>query len=146
MFAFLEATALAQYLKTARWGYAAINTAHIFGIALLIGGILPLNLRLLGVLQGLLREDALTRLLRPCAAFGLLLAMISGGMMFSVDPDNYAALPVFQIKMGFILIGTLSALYGSRESPMRRPRFHAVISLLCWPLALVSGRLIAFVS
>ena len=42
----VEASALAQYLKTARWGYAAVNGLHVFGIAMLVGSILPLNLRL----------------------------------------------------------------------------------------------------
>ena len=44
----LEATAVAQTLRTSRWLYAATNTAHIFGIALLVGAIVPLDLRLLG--------------------------------------------------------------------------------------------------
>lgn len=145
VFAAVEASSLAQYLKTARWGYALVNAAHILGIALLIGGIVPLNLRLFGVLNGLLREDALTRLLRPCAALGLFLAIVTGAMMFSVDADGYTALPVFQLKMLLIALGTAAALWGSRESPMRRPRLHATISLVCWPAALICGRLIAFV-
>ena len=50
-FAALETTAPAQYLRVSRWGYAAVSGAHILGIALLVGAILPLNLRLLGFWQ-----------------------------------------------------------------------------------------------
>ena len=37
----LEATTVAQTLRTSRWLYAATNAAHIFGIALLVGAIVP---------------------------------------------------------------------------------------------------------
>ena len=56
LFAALEGTALAQTLRGSRWVYAAVNTAHIFAIALLIGSVVPLNLRLLGVWRGISRE------------------------------------------------------------------------------------------
>ena len=44
----LEATAPAQYLRTARWVYAGVSGAHVLGIALLVGYAASLNLRLLG--------------------------------------------------------------------------------------------------
>ena len=44
----LQATPAAQWLRGARWGYAAVSGGHVLGIALLVGAILPLDLRLLG--------------------------------------------------------------------------------------------------
>ncbi|MCF8478182.1 MAG: hypothetical protein K9G60_14230, partial [Pseudolabrys sp.] len=35
-------------LRSSRWSYAAVNTAHIAGLALLVGAIVPLDLRLMG--------------------------------------------------------------------------------------------------
>jgi hypothetical protein len=35
----VEATPLAQYLRTSRWGYAAVSGAHILGIAVLVGAV-----------------------------------------------------------------------------------------------------------
>ena len=73
----LEATAVAQTLRGARWLYAADNTAHLFGIALLVGAILPLDLRLLGCWPGVPRAQ-LARVLVPVAAIGLAIAVLAG--------------------------------------------------------------------
>ena len=73
----LEATTVAQTLRTSRWLYAATNTAHIFGIALLVGAIVPLDLRLLGWWPDVPRQK-LVRVLVPVAATGLALAVVAG--------------------------------------------------------------------
>ena len=65
----LQAMPFAQYLRTARWGYAVLNTAHVLGIALLVGAILPLDLRLLGFWPRIPRDD-LSRILVPVAVAG----------------------------------------------------------------------------
>jgi hypothetical protein len=52
LLAAVESTALAEYLRGARWSYAAVNGIHVFGIALLVGAIVPLDLRLLGLWRG----------------------------------------------------------------------------------------------
>jgi len=79
----VEATAAAQYLRASRWGYAAVSGAHILGIALLVGAILPLNLRLLGFWRSIPRANLL-RVLVPVAATGLVLAVFTGPLLFSV--------------------------------------------------------------
>ena len=146
----LEATAPAQFLRVSRWGYAAVSGAHILGIALLVGAILPLNLRLLGLWRSIPRANLL-RVLVPVAATGLLLAVLTGSLLFSVRAQEYAAVGYLQAKVVLVLLGLLSAsrsiapngsmLEGASE---RRLRFHALVSLGCWLGALACGRLIAF--
>ena len=49
----VEASGLATALRFSRgWGYAAVNTAHVLGVALLVGAAVPLALRLLGLWRG----------------------------------------------------------------------------------------------
>jgi len=145
LLALLEATPPAQYLKTARWGYAAINGAHIFGIALLVGSAVPLALKMFGVWPSVRLETAV-RLLRPVAVTGLALAILTGFALFSVQARDYAALTVFQLKLGLIALAALSALWASRRTPPTHAGLHAAVSLLCWPAALACGRLVAFVT
>ena len=78
----LAASAVAQHLRSARWEYAAANTAHVLGIALLVGAILPLDLRLLGVWRSVPHQD-LARVLVPVAAAGLALAATAGILLFA---------------------------------------------------------------
>jgi hypothetical protein len=151
LLATIEATPVAQYLRTSRWGYATVNTAHVLGIALLVGAILPLNLRLLGVWRRVPRE-ALVRVLVPVAAAGLLLAIVAGALLFSVRAGEYAALGVIRLKVALIALGILGALalhraYGLELAHASDARVagHAILSTVCWLGALVCGRLIAFV-
>ena len=146
----LEATSIASTLRASRWGYAAVNTAHILGFSLLIGAIIPLNLRLLGLWPHVPIE-ALARILVPVAATGLILAIAAGALLFSVRAEEYAALDVFRLKLVLIAVGALSALelhrlYGMRLAGATQGRrtAHALISIACWTGAIVCGRLIAF--
>jgi hypothetical protein len=136
-FAALEATGPAQYLRVSRWGYAAVSGAHILGIALLVGAILPLNLRLIGLWPTIPRAQLL-RVLVPVAAAGLTIAVPTGILLFSVRAQEYAAIGYLQVKLALVLVGILSAVmihhsYGlTLEGANRgRLRFHALISIGC---------------
>lgn len=150
LLAALEASAVAESLRGARWGYAAVNALHIFGIALLIGAILPLDLRLLGAWPGVPRR-LLVRVLVPVAATGLSIAVIAGLLLFSVRASEYAGVGFLQAKLVLVAGGTLSALslHGAHgflleTASQGRLAAHAVISMTCWVGALACGRLIAF--
>ncbi len=146
----LEGTVLAQLLRSSRWGYAAVNAAHIFGVALLVGAVVPLNLRLLGLWRAVSREAA-ARILAPVAASGLALALLTGLLLFSVRARDYSAVGFLQLKLAFITVGVMSTLalcrthgFLLKDAPRARLTGHAALSMVCWPGALICGRLIAF--
>lgn len=150
LLAAVEATSIAQYLRASRWGYAAVSFTHILGFALLIGAIVPLNLRLLGLWPAI-RRSTLMRVLVPAAAFGLMLAVPAGLLLFSVKAQDYSSIGFLQVKLALIGAGILSAVtahlrYGLalESASEKRLRLHALISLGCWLGALCLGRLIAF--
>ncbi|WP_420563885.1 hypothetical protein [Thalassobaculum sp.] len=146
----LASSDLATALRFSRWGYAAVNTAHVLGIAVLVGGILPLDLRMLG-LWPRVEAEALHRVLVPMAAAGLVLALATGFLLFAVRPVDYAANVAFLAKIVLVAIGIASAL--SAHMLWGRSLEHATgsvrvrvgaVSMLCWIGALVAGRMIAF--
>ena len=150
LLAALEATSWAQALRTSRWGYAALSTAHVLGLAILVGAIVPLDLRLLGVRTGV-STAVLTRVLAPMAAAGLALTIVTGGLLFSVRAREYAGLVVLQAKLMLVVVGTISALiahlrHGPTLETASRSQLaaHGAISIACWLGALVCGRMIAF--
>ena len=147
----LETTWVAENLRVSRWGYAAVSGAHILGIALLVGGILPLDLRLLCLWPSTHRAD-IVRVLVATAASGLALAAITGALLFSVRAQDYWTIDFFQAKLAFILAGTVSAVLIHRSYGLTleaanptRLRWSALLSMACWIGALASGRAIAFV-
>jgi hypothetical protein len=90
----LEGLTIAQTLRVSRWGYVAVNAAHILGIALLVGAIVPLHLRFLGMWRSVSRQ-VLIRVLVPIAATGLGLAVVAGILLFSVRAGEYANVGFF---------------------------------------------------
>ncbi|MEW5421074.1 hypothetical protein HNS03_04090 [Amorphus sp. 3PC139-8] len=150
LFAALEATGAATWLRMSRWGYAAVNAAHILGLAALVGAVIPLDLRLLGAWPQVLRRDV-ARVLVPVAACGLAVAVTTGAFLFSVRPQDYAAIAIFQFKMVFVVLGTFAAILAHvRHGTLldrgegRYLQAHAAFSLFCWLSTLICGRMIAF--
>ena len=145
----VEGLALAEWLRFSRWGYASVNSLHVFGIALLVGAIVPLDLRLLGFWRSV-ELGPLYRVLSRVAAIGLAVAIASGLLLFAVRASEYAALELFLVKIALVGAGlALAAIlhFGvdlPRIAPARQ-RLVGTISLLLWPTVLLCGRFIAFV-
>lgn len=148
----LEDSALGQWMR-AGWGYPFANVLHLFGLVLLIGPICLLDLRLLGVGRAL---DAaqLSRLLTPWAIGGLLLALVTGAMLFCADAGVLLGNTAMQIKLLAVAIAVINALlfrsqyarhlaHWDSDAP-RAGKLMAAGSLCLWPVVLVAGRMIAY--
>lgn len=146
----IQASELSQAIRFSQMRYAVVNTAHIFGIALLVGAILPMDLRLLGVWRRISHAE-LARILVPVAASGLVISILAGIGLFVVRAKEYGVHPLFQAKIPLVLVGTAAALvFHARagawlhKATPRQARFHGALSLGCWVGALVLGRMIAY--
>ena len=150
----LQGSALPTALRLSSYGYPLVNAAHIIGIALLFGAIVPLDLRLLGFWPSV-PAAALARILVPMAMAGLALAVATGSLLFSVAAVKYAGLGVFQLKMLLVLAATANALLLTQapgwrddaENQLSSPRITiaAGLSVALWLGALLCGRFIAYV-
>lgn len=146
----VESLGIAEYLRHARWSYAAVNAAHIFGIALLVGAILPLDLRFLGFWRHI-PTKTLAQVLVPVAATGLGIAIVAGLLLFSVRAREYAGNDFLRLKLVLAGTGVIAALAIHRvhgpwlaTASDSRLAWHGILSMTCWIGALISGRLIAF--
>jgi hypothetical protein len=152
----LEALAPVAALRSARWTYAAVNAGHITGIALLFGGIVPLDLRLMGCFRQV-PIRALARVLVPVAVCGLLLAISAGFLLFSIRAVQYAGTALFQVKMALVACGIANALLLRKAAawetaqheagavPPPRLRAAGAASIVLWLSVIVCGRFVAFV-
>jgi hypothetical protein len=132
--------------------YAVTSATHVLGIALLLGPIALVDLRLLGLLRRL--DLAALAILRHAATLGVLLLVVTGVLLFAAKPVEYAANPAMQIKLLVIAAGLGNAL--GFEWQARRVGLALAISgrsatlaggasLILWLSALLLGRWIAFV-
>lgn len=141
---------LVGYLRTSRVAYATVNATHIVGMSLLVGAIVCADLRTAGLWKADRWREGLETCV-PVAAFGLLLAAISGVMLFSVRGGTYLADPAFQIKAlllaaGFVNVFAFRLAMARREcgAPSRAMRLSAFSSIVIWIATIFAGRWIAF--
>ena len=149
----LAATTLAVELRRSATLYMFVNAAHILAIGLLVGAVLPLDLRLAGFF-GKVPVEVVAPFLSRSAGLGLALALLTGFCLFSVRPAEYATNPAFLAKLGLIAFGILNVLLIHAGQGWRaaitigivRPtmRFSAALSAMIWIAAVVAGRWIGF--
>ena len=144
----------AEAVKASYYAYPLVNAAHILGLATLFGAILALDLRLLGLFRRVPAQP-LAQVLPFVSLGGLVLAILTGLLLFAVDPHVYVANRAFLTKLTLVALGVIHAA-SLRFSPdwhamlqhgtaHPRLRVSAALSLTIWTSAILSGRMIAFV-
>lgn len=152
----LETTRLARTLSDSVWLYPLVNAGHILGIALLIGSVIPLDLRLLGAWRSVPLAPVWHVLTRTSIA-GFVLATIFGFLLFMTRATEYAASTLFLAKMAVMVLAVVNAIVLRRLVPLEiagigpqvgppnpRLRLTGGVSLVAWLIVLVLGRLVGY--
>jgi len=130
------------------WAYPALEVVHLVGIALLLGSLVVLELRVWGR-AGALPVAALAKLSLSVSLAGFTLAAASGLLMFASQPQELLANRSFTLKMGLLaLAGTNAALFHARGGLARldsTARLQTLLSTLLWIAVIICGRWIAYV-
>ncbi|MBL3555269.1 MULTISPECIES: hypothetical protein [Marinobacter] len=152
----IEELAFVSALRNSTYMYPLVNAGHIFGVAMLVGGIMPLDLRLLGLWRNY-PVMMFVDVLRITSAIGLGVAVVCGALLFATAAADYAESPLFQAKIVLVLLGLSNALMlgrvfkrrDIRSLPMTASmplpvRSGALVSLVVWVSALILGRLLGY--
>jgi hypothetical protein len=149
----LQAWPVAAALRESGIAYPIVNAAHIASIALLFGAIATLDLRMLGAFRAS-PAAALGPPLVRVASFGLVLAAVTGFLLFSTRPLTYWENPAFRIKLALIALGLANVVALHVNRHWRRAlagdavhgsvRAAAALSLTLWLGAVLAGRWIGF--
>lgn len=147
----LEASPVGAAMRGTRGLYPAVNTAHLLGVVLLVGGIGVVDMRVLGFGRAV-PLAALSRYLTPAAIAGLILLTVSGVLLFCADAGPFTRSSLFQAKLVLIALGVLNAWafrrrFGDFEDgaePTLPARLMAAASLGLWTGATVVGRWLAY--
>jgi hypothetical protein len=143
----------AVFLHDSGTAYLLVNAAHILGVGLLVGAIIPLDLRLLGLFRHA-PLAVLAPFLSRAAATGAVLAILTGLWLFSVKPGEYLGNAAFLWKAGLLIaaLANVALQHGNNRFAAAvaggelRPavRLVAGCSILLWVSVLVAGRWIGF--
>jgi len=149
----LESSELAEWMRGPGMAYAAVNLVHLLGLTLLLGSMLLLDLRLLGLGRRLSLPEV-SRLLTPVALIGLLLQAGSGFALLAADAGPLFSNTAFRLKLALIAAALVNAVLfrwlwsnsltdWDRAAPMAG-RLQAALSMVLWLGVAAAGRLIAY--
>ncbi len=151
----LEGTAVANAIRGSIWLYPAFESTHYVGIALLLGSLIVIDLRLLGFVPALPLRAVLTLL--PLALAGFAINLTTGALMFTYGATSYGTSWLFWWKMALIVLAGANAVLFKRLAaradggwmdhgrPPPAVQFIAAASLLLWIAVTAAGRFMAYV-
>ena len=154
MLSALDQSAFSTWLLSSNsiWAYPTVLTLHTFGMMVLVGAALMVDLRLLGFGRGI-PIASLERMFRVMwGAFWL--NLVTGTMLFIADATKRATQPLFLIKLLLVASGIATLVlirrrvFDGTKEPMVisvAAKRLALTSLLVWCAAITAGRLLAYV-
>ena len=128
------------------WSIPAIQSVHIVGIAMVMGSVLMINLRILGwawVDQTL--RQTVSRF-GPWLNGSLWLLLVTGILMVIGEPVRELVTFSFWLKMFLVTLSTVIAVNFQRKLRAdRQPiKWLALATFLIWACIIILGRLIAY--
>jgi hypothetical protein len=127
-----------------------MQTLHLASIAVVLGSIVVLSLRVLGWAVPSQAPAEMSRRLAPWTWGALPVLIVSGSIFVLARPQRYFTNPMFGIKFALLIpaLALTAALYAvtrRTESTPLAARVLAVASLLAWIGVVLAGRWIAYV-
>ena len=152
----LESTQTAEFIRESEWAFPTIESVHVIALALLVGTIAIVDLRLLGLASTSRSYADLSREVLPWTWGSFVLAVISGSLMFISQPVSYFGNFAFRSKILLLCLAGINMLVfqyltGRGASGWRREdavplagKVAASLSLVLWITVVFVGRWIGF--
>jgi hypothetical protein len=150
----IKNTAIGEWVRNSVWAFPALQSVHFIGMAMLVGIVGAIDLRVLGFARAVPLAPLHRFLALAFVGFGL--NLMTGIMFFCHDPFEYAFNTSFRLKMLLILLAGLNALWfrlgvfldlekwGPGIEASRLAKVISAVSLLIWLAVITAGRYIAF--
>ena len=150
----IRSTAVSHWVNGGPWVWPALETLHFTGLCVLIGGLIVMDLRLIGY-----RRDLPLRTVHkimPLVFIGFGINLVTGTLFFIGNPHRYIVNYAFQVKVVLLLLAGLNALaFRLFVSPRMRSwaeetpspavaKIMGCASLALWFGVGIHGRLITF--
>jgi hypothetical protein len=142
-------------IRESVWLFPTIETVHVFALVLVVGSIMTVDLRLLGLTNKERPFSELAGEMLPWTWVAFTAAAVAGLLMFSSKALVYYGNIPFRLKMLCLLLaginmvlfhwlGTRHLKTWDRRQPPRSAKFAGGASLLLWTLIVAAGRWIGF--
>jgi hypothetical protein len=151
----IQNTAFADWVRVSEWGYPIILTLHSLGLALVVGVLIVMDLRILGVPKSLPLLPL--KQLMTLVWIGFTVNLLTGLALFSADAVKFFHSPTFRFKIASVVAGVVfavflrSSVFGAGDGFDRggavipvRAKVVAVLSIAVWLAAIGLGRYVAY--
>ena len=156
MLEWLEATTVGVLVRESLWGFQIVVAVHILGIALSVGTLVWLDLRLLGVAMRETPVATVYRQVMPWAVVGFVIMFVTGfALAIGFATRAYVNL-FFRLKVAALLLAGLNAAvyhlgverriadWNEDRLPPVPARAAGLISITLWALVILAGRMMAY--
>ena len=129
------------------WTAAALEIVHYFSMFVLVGSVVIVDLRVLGLLGQRESTTQLADRLLPWIWYSLAWNALSGFFMFAGSATAYYRNDVFYDKVGVVVLAIVATVivqfeirkWGQLPAMPRRARWMAFISIVLWVGAIIAG-------
>jgi hypothetical protein len=153
----IDGTQFAETIRISLWIFPALEIAHVAAIAIVLGSIARVDLRLAGLVSRDRSISDISHEMLPWTWISFGLATLFGVLLFVGQPVRYVEIAFFDVKMLLIALAGVNMLvfeYMTRRGvgrwdrepiPPVQMRIAGGLSLAFWISVLLLGRLIGFV-
>jgi hypothetical protein len=150
-FAWMDETRISLYIKSTTWVFPLVETIHIMALAVLLGSLFLIDLRLLGIAIRRWSPAQIVEQLHSFINWSVVVILITGAILFIAEPRKLFDSAAFGPKM---ILLSLAILFQYTLYPRVRSmqthipiwgRLLALVSLGLWFGVAVCGRAIGFV-
>lgn len=155
IFVALEASSVGAAIRQSTWIYMAANVGHIVALVCFAGAVAVMDLRMAGVFAAT-APGRILRGARIAAILAFLGLVVTGSVLFIAEASHVIVNPVFQLKLGLILLGLINvAVFEFSVAPKvtglppltplpRAARTAGILSIVLWLAVAICGRSIAY--
>jgi hypothetical protein len=152
----LQDTSWGTGIRESTWVFPIVEGTHAIGIALSVGILLIMDLRLAGVLM---RREPVSRIsnqLMPWSLGGFVIMFITGILLFWSQAMKAYGSIFFRIKLVLLVLAAINALvfkltlrrsivtWDTAEKPPFRARMAGILGIVLWAGVIAAGRTMAY--
>lgn len=150
-FSWMDGTAISTYIKSTTWVFPLVETIHIMALAMLLGSLFLIDLRLLGIAVRRWSPAQIVEQVHSFINWSIVIILITGAILFTAEPRKLFDSAAFGPKMILLALAIIFqyTLYPRVRSMQSHipiwGRLMALVSLGLWFGVAVCGRAIGFV-
>ena len=152
----LESTPVGVLVRESMWGFPILVAIHVLGLTSSVGTLVWFDLRLLGVSMPRCPVSEVYRRLMPWMVSGMIVMVITGGLLFVGYATKAYGNLYFRIKLATMLFAGVNALifhltterriarWNEAARPPLPARLAGLASLLLWAVVIMAGRMMSY--